>query len=557
MKQFNNFRRVLGAAAILAAAVAMTLAGCTKVDDTLGSNLVPDNQQMRAGFTSLAAQTLTGELNPKRYIETRLFQTDSIVASNLSYGYMGSMLNDTFGLRSAGFLTQYLNYYKVDSGYFGYKPIFDSAQLLLSIESYGSDTTTVQKFAVYEVLSNDYLTEKPVAPGKTERDTVFYLNFNPEKEGLYDKTHPLFTFTLGGDKGPSTLAVTLEPTTYGREFIDRLMLQEGKYKGDYSIYSVDSLEQWVEEFKGLYIVSAEDQTTPGKGNIYGTSLEASGLSVYARNRVKDDPTLIKDTIGMVYYFYESSSEYGNVSVNTIRHDYTKATSAQKFEIADAVETNEDRPLSSQVYVAGMGGVVTEFTFTKEFFDALEAEIVAGNDYVDPDDIKDEVFTTLAVSQAKMSIYFDGSNYDWQNLNNIPHLIGQMDASQTRLGLYTDFKRLSGIADYAYAYEQSYNTTLSYGGYINRSRGCYEMDITAFVQGLWNNYLKAKREAGGEGAQWDDFKDNIKNRTIYLGPEAYSLYTQAYSVMRGMTPIDGSLTREMVPIKIDLAYNLIK
>lgn len=45
------------------------------------------------------------------------------------------------------------------------------------------------------------------------------------------------------------------------------MLQEGTYKGDYSIYSLDSLEQWVAEFKGLYIVPAVDQTSPNKGNI--------------------------------------------------------------------------------------------------------------------------------------------------------------------------------------------------------------------------------------------------------------------------------------------------
>lgn len=66
----------------------------------------------------------------------------------------------------------------------------------------------------------------------------------------------------------------MKPTQKGREFINRLMLQEGTYKGDYSIYSLDSLEQWVAEFKGLYIVPAVDQTTPNKGNIYATSLDA-------------------------------------------------------------------------------------------------------------------------------------------------------------------------------------------------------------------------------------------------------------------------------------------
>ena len=108
MKRFNNFRRLLRAAAVMTAVAAMTFAGCTKVDDTLGSNLVPDNQQMKAGYETFGALTLKGDLNPRRYVETRLYQTDSLITSHLTYGYMGSMLSDTFGLRTAGFLTQYV-----------------------------------------------------------------------------------------------------------------------------------------------------------------------------------------------------------------------------------------------------------------------------------------------------------------------------------------------------------------------------------------------------------------------------------------------------------------
>ena len=160
MKRFNNFRRMLLPVAALAAAIGLTLGGCTKVDDTLGGNLIPDNQQMRAGYVQLPR---ADELNPKKYVETRLFQTDSIVSSNITYGYMGSMLNDTLGHRSAGFLSQMVNYYKVDSGYFGYMPIFDSAQILLKVTSFGRDSVTEQSFAVYEVVSNKYLTEKPIA----------------------------------------------------------------------------------------------------------------------------------------------------------------------------------------------------------------------------------------------------------------------------------------------------------------------------------------------------------------------------------------------------------
>lgn len=59
-------------AAVLAAAALMTFAGCTKVDDTLGSNLVPDNQQMKVGYTTLGARTLAGKLDAAKYVETRL-----------------------------------------------------------------------------------------------------------------------------------------------------------------------------------------------------------------------------------------------------------------------------------------------------------------------------------------------------------------------------------------------------------------------------------------------------------------------------------------------------
>ena len=85
--------------------------------------------------------------------------------------------------------------------------------------SFGRDSVTEQSFAVYEVVSNKYLTEKPIAPNKSQRDSTFYLNFDPVAEGVYNPDEPLFTFTLGGEgKYPSTTsAVTLEPTEAGKD----------------------------------------------------------------------------------------------------------------------------------------------------------------------------------------------------------------------------------------------------------------------------------------------------------------------------------------------------
>lgn len=556
MKRFNNFRRMLLPVAALAAAIGLTLGGCTKVDDTLGGNLIPDNQQMRAGYVQLPR---ADELNPKKYVETRLFQTDSIVSSNITYGYMGSMLNDTLGHRSAGFLSQMVNYYKVDSGYFGYMPIFDSAQILLKVTSFGRDSVTEQSFAVYEVVSNKYLTEKPIAPNKSQRDSTFYLNFDPVAEGVYNPDEPLFTFTLGGEgKYPSTTsAVTLEPTEAGKKYIRRLMLQEGEYAGDYSIYSADSLKYWVEAFKGLYIAPNPEKplTEYGKGTIFATELTYSGLSVYGRNRVKDDPSLIKDTIGMVYYFYEDGAEFGNVSVNNVKHDYEEATIARRINIEEARETAENRPENPLVYVEGMGGVVTEMTFSPEFFAELEAEIAKGN-------ADGKNFKTLAFSQVRMSIYFNDSDYEWEKIadgtaGDILRMTDQMNAYPARLGMYTNYKTLTPISDYAYVYEQNYGSsvTLAYNGKINRSRGCYVMDITGYMQQLWNSYMEAKADAGGEVANID--WDKVKNRSVYIGPEAYGLYTTSFGVLQGMPTQAGTAEPNNAPIRFSMAYNLIK
>lgn len=544
MRKFNNLRQMLRTAALLAIVGLATFTSCTKVDDTLGSNLVPDNQQMKAGYVSMPA---IDELNPKKYVETRLFQTDSIIGSNISYGYMGAMLSDTFGLRTAGFLSQYTSYYLVKSDYFGYKPFMDSVQILLSMQSYGKDTLSDQTFGVYEITSNSYLTDKPISPGKSVRDTTFYLSFNPTAAGIVGDQ--LFTFSIGETfkNGPATKAITMTPTEAGKTFIKKLMLQEGTYKDKYSIYSTDSLKYWVEEFKGLYI---KPEGTPGmkKGTIYSTSLDASGFVVYGRNRVKDDPTLIKDTIGMVYYFYDSfQTTYGNVSINSILNDYTLAATPIPG-IEQANETNTTRPETSTVYVAGMGGVVSELTFTQEFFDDLEAQIEKENTASKKD------FKTLAFSQVRMSIYLEGSDYDWRKI--VPGstlLINWMNASQKRLGLYTNYKKLTPITDYAYVYENTYSAELAYGGYINRSQACYVMDITGYMQGLWNNYVKIKSETPA-GQAVDLTK--LDNRTVYLAPEAYDLFTPQYSVAQGMAGTINGKTNN-APIRFDLTYNMIK
>lgn len=546
MTNSNRLRQRVLAAALSTLLAATALTSCTKVDDSLGQNIVPDNQHMHAGYFTLPRYSKDTGYDIKKFVETRLFQTDSVKASNIAYGYMGSQLNDTVGLRTAGFMTQVLSAYKVEKDFFGHKPIFDSATLRIAMDIYDKDTLTPQKYNIYEVVSNKYLTDK------TEKDSTFYLDgkFDPRKDGTVS-SEPLFTFTFpdGKTTGPSTKSVTLKTTPAGREYISRLMLQSGKYKDNYSIYKTDSLKQWVEEFKGLYICPAEEQKEKGKGCIYGTKLESSSLWIYGRNRRPDDESLIKDTIGVALSFYDIyTKDYGNVSVNTIHRDYSQSSMIDASTIGENVK---DRPLSPRIIVEGLGGVVSELSFTQEFFSEIEHEIETTNNELNT------AFTTMSFSQCRMLVYFTDSDYSWEAINpgTAVNLVKEMNGALGRLGMYTDYGKVEAISDYEFQYEQQYNTELAYDGHINRSRGCYIMDITEHVQQLWNQYLEEKRTAAEENRPVDLTK--LENRVVYLGPEAYNYYTGGFSVVQGMATDPGQATQNNAPIRFEFAYNLIK
>lgn len=483
MIRSSKIRRAAELAAVLTAAGMVFFTGCTKVDDRLGAGYQPGDQQMKIGLKVFA---LAPDAE-RPYFETRLYKTDSLKASNLGEGYFGVMHDETFGRRTAGFLTQYRAVALSDTTGFGYQPIFDSIELKIKISNYGGDTL------------------KP-------------MTYN------------------GTTTGPATEYVTLQPTPEGRGLIKRLMLLEGKYKGDMTIYR--NPELWVDYFNGIYIKPAQENPS-GEGNLFATNLAESGLLMYTRSRNRTDPTLIQDTITASYLFYREDDPYGNVSINTIRHDYT----GSKINPADIDERNEQRPLNPNVYVEGMDGVITELTLTDALFEGIEAL------YKEVTDESGMPYTSIAINQAELMIYLEKSDYDWEKID-VGAITPLLDASFERLGLYADYKHVLGISDYYYTYERLYssqNFQLPYGGYLNRSQGCYVMDITSHLQEVWNGYLKSQGiETGGSQTE------NPAPRTIYIGPEAYGLFTMPYTSAQGMEN-----TANNAPIKLRLIYTMIK
>ena len=64
-----------------------------------------------------------------------------------------------------------------------------------------------------------------------------------------------------------------------------------------------------------------------------------------------------------------------------------------------------------------------------------------------------------------------------------------------------------------------------------------------MQSLWNRYRELEDKSD---------LSQIKNRTVYLAPEAYGVYGFGHAVVQGM---DGG--QNTAPIKMELTYTLIR
>ena len=564
---------------LVLAAVALFSVGCSAdVDSELGYDIIPDHQKMEMrhlkfkggkvivfnGAASSEDKSVYTEREGK-FFRTSLYHTDSLLSSNVSNGYIGVEHNDTFGMRSSALASSmiFMNSVDKETG-FGYKPIFDTLSLILTINDYGVDTLTPVKYEIYE------LTKPLLGSVVNAADTSAYSNCN--MESAYDPSKPLFTFTFpdGEKTGPTTRTIDLTPVDMSRhgqtwDFVRRIMLIPNDYdtnkEWDGYARDVDSIysseKKWLEHFHGIYIKPVLESVDASKrGALYSFDLKSSGLQLMGRNRNPKDPTLIKDTIGANYYFYDETldgytDEYGNfidgpedvknISVNSIKHDYTGSLLGN-LNIAAYDKDGKKLPNSSrdevaECYVEGFAGVATEIYFTDEFLAELKRA-----SYLDPDkaDVK---YRAVGINQCRLYVYLKGADYNWdENINNAHLLTPLMDNSISRLGSYIGYSKLNCIADYDPEYETNFGSALAYGGHLNRTRGCYEMDITGFMQRLYN-YVNSLEKI-------EDYDETVTPRTIYLGPEAISPYTFKHTELQG-----SSSTK--APIHLEMTYTMVK
>ncbi len=564
---------------LVLAAVALISVGCSAdVDSELGYDIIPDHQKMEMrhlrfkGGKVIVFNAATSTEDKSEYTEregkffrTSLYHTDSLLSSNVNNGYIGVEHNDTFGMRSSALASSiiFMNSVDKETG-FGYKPIFDTMTLVLTINDYGVDTLTPVRYEIYEL-------NKPLLGSVVNAaDTSAYSNCT--MESAYDPTKPLFTFTFpdGEKTGPNTRTIDLTPVDMSRngqtwDFVRRMMLipedydtnkeWDGYAKDTDSLYS--SEKKWQQRFHGIYIkpvLESVDKTK--RGALYSFDLKSSGLQLMGRNRNPKDPTLIQDTIGANYYFYDETldgyrDDYGNfiegpedvlnISVNSIKHDYSGSLldgiDFAAYDKDGKKLPNSARDEVSECYVEGFAGVATEIYFTDEFLAELKRA-----SYLDPENA-DTKYRAVGINQCRLYVYLKGADYNWdENINNAHLLTPLMNNSITRLGSYIGYSKLNCIADYDPEYETTYNTELSYGGYLNRSRGCYEMDITGFMQRLYN-YVNSLEKI-------EDYDETVTPRAIYLGPEAISPYTFKHTELQGSTS-------NRAPIHLEMTYTMVK
>jgi hypothetical protein len=277
--------------------------------------------------------------------------------------------------------------------------------------------------------------------------------------------------------------------------------------------------------------------------MYALDLTASGIMLQGRSRNPKDPTMIKDTVGMYYYFCDDESEY-NASVCKVERDYSQGMYGTPSQldavVMDGAKSREERTTVSTCYVEGLGGPSTEIYLTDDFLNELVAlEVTERGE-----------FSRIGINQCLFTIYVAGADYDWSvTQSRAEELTPLLDKSFTRLGTYLNYNTLSPVIDYDYVYESSQNTDIIYNGYLDRSRGCYTLNITAHIQKLFNSIRQ-------EDGTYDVTKADDALRTIYVGTEATAPYVFTESVLQGM-PTDESGASVAAPIQIDLTYTLVK
>lgn len=466
---------------LLSALVLLCCASCTEVNDSLGTNIVPSGQQFEVKFATL-----------REGIEHYLTYTDSISTGGLDYAYFGKMTDKNYGSKvKSSALVQFAYAMRTDTiEYEDRESKFDSISIVLGMKTVGGDTLKEQTFDIYRVSK------------LLERDSTYY---NGTKISEYIDSEPMFSCTYKGKPNGATefdtLRLRVKNQTLADQFIDELW-------GDTTYYSNDTLFL-KERFNGLCITPSGE--SPDDAAIYGMNLQwdssegpMSYLILYGHDYpAGDDPSLVEDEIMRAFSITNDTSYSYQKAVTAVEYDYSAMAGGASINY----DVPRGEPLENPVergYVQGFMGVTTTLEFGDDFVNSLRALRPEGG--------------SIFINKATLYVDLAGDDYTLY------------DIAPERLGSYASYAKLSAVPDYAYLYEENYDTEIIYGGYLNRTFGYYSMDLSLYLQALL-----------------DDENDEVIRR-VTLGMGVYDLLSDAIVAL--------DMNNENQPLRFEITYTII-
>lgn len=342
--------RRLAIRAALAGAAAVTAVSCTKVDNLLGEDYVPDQQVMQ-----MARDTFYD-------FNTYALTIDSMAATGWEYGIFGSMIEPLYGRTTCGTVAQFLPTGFEDSKVaFGPEPTIDSVILYLGIGSGYGDSTYYNTVTMYPIQN------------RLHYDSTYYSNFG-RTQLKYDPV-PVTTFQSKFSK--TQVKQYLNPE-YWKQYLDT----SGQ------VYKYDTL--FHKRHRGFYFKVEPLNGTPGTpaGALAKIDYETSSVVLYYHNKRSPKP----DTSYVEYSFY--NGDYStNTNITTVEHDYTYADPVKGV---DPARLNDTLTTSPVTYVQGLAGLMTYVEIPWEVLESLKRK-VEGEGY----DAR-----KLSINRAALTAYID-------------------------------------------------------------------------------------------------------------------------------------------------------
>ena len=297
-------------------ALILTLASCKKSPETIGNNLISDNDYIGIYHTDTVAITCHSYL-------------DSIGTKNVTYALLGSMNDPVFGLTQAGFCTQF--HLSAEGQSFGEQPVLDSLVLQLSLSGYYGDTLAMQ--TVHAYMLTDTLSSQESYYNYTEvpYDVVDQAN------GFQFRPHPKTRMHIVGNDTINNPIVRI-----------RLSDELGNYLMGLPAEAYSKPDLFKQLFKGLRL---QCDPVGGDGNISYFNLTVNTLTqlqlYYHDAATTGNP--------MRYNYYVTSAD---TYFNQFEHDYLQGDAAFVSQVMEG-----DTLLGQDViYTQTMGGVRVKITF---------------------------------------------------------------------------------------------------------------------------------------------------------------------------------------------------